>query len=123
MISPIGAASLRGAWRVWSDLQQLLRICISGEFNAAAAPPPLLARLATIVGAPIGRLLPTFYLGRTVNSDGESLRILRRHSASDELPETAMIVAPWHDSQRIDIQLSQESLADECLGQLVRNVK
>lgn len=33
------------AWRLWSDLQQVLRICVSGEFEAEVAP-----RLMTIVG-------------------------------------------------------------------------
>ncbi|WP_135210740.1 bifunctional [glutamine synthetase] adenylyltransferase/[glutamine synthetase]-adenylyl-L-tyrosine phosphorylase [Vitreimonas flagellata] len=33
------------SWRLWSDLQQVLRICVSGEFEAEVAP-----RLMTIVG-------------------------------------------------------------------------
>jgi glutamate-ammonia-ligase adenylyltransferase len=33
------------AWRLWSDLQQILRICVSGEFEAEVAP-----RLMSVVG-------------------------------------------------------------------------
>jgi glutamate-ammonia-ligase adenylyltransferase len=40
---------LRG-WRMLSDLQQVLRIAIDGDFTPEAAPAPLLARLAAIVG-------------------------------------------------------------------------
>lgn len=41
---------LTDAWKLWSDLQQILRICVAGEFDADAAVPPPLARLMTIVG-------------------------------------------------------------------------
>lgn len=43
-------ARLDSAWRLWSNLQQILRICVAGEFNPAMAPPPLRTRLAGIVG-------------------------------------------------------------------------
>jgi glutamate-ammonia-ligase adenylyltransferase len=39
-------ALLSAAWRRASDLQQLLRICVDGEFDAAKAPEVLVQRLA-----------------------------------------------------------------------------
>jgi glutamate-ammonia-ligase adenylyltransferase len=44
------SARLIGAWRLWSDLTQMLRVCVSGEFSPETAPPPLMARLAAIAG-------------------------------------------------------------------------
>ena len=52
-----GAAErLTNAWRLWSALQQVLRICLSGELKAEAAPAPLLARIAAIAGCRIDEL-------------------------------------------------------------------
>ena len=45
-------ALLIRAWRLWSDLQQALRICVEGEFEPGAVSPALLAKLAAIGGAP-----------------------------------------------------------------------
>jgi glutamate-ammonia-ligase adenylyltransferase len=42
---------LLSAWRQFSDLQQVLRMAIEGDFAPAAAPGPLLARVASILGA------------------------------------------------------------------------
>jgi [glutamine synthetase] adenylyltransferase / [glutamine synthetase]-adenylyl-L-tyrosine phosphorylase len=42
------AARLGDAWRLWSDLTQVLRVAIAGEFNPETAPPPLLARLSRL---------------------------------------------------------------------------
>jgi glutamate-ammonia-ligase adenylyltransferase len=39
------------AWRVLSDVQQILRIAVDGEFSPETAPAPLLARLAGVIGA------------------------------------------------------------------------
>jgi glutamate-ammonia-ligase adenylyltransferase len=39
------------AWRVLSDLQQMLRIAMDGDFTPDSVSPPLLARVATILGA------------------------------------------------------------------------
>jgi len=50
-LAPSACATLCEAWRLWSDLQHLLRICVSGDFNPADAPPPLPARLAALAGA------------------------------------------------------------------------
>ncbi|MBL8530860.1 MAG: bifunctional [glutamine synthetase] adenylyltransferase/[glutamine synthetase]-adenylyl-L-tyrosine phosphorylase [Hyphomonadaceae bacterium] len=43
-------ARLAQAWSLWSDLQQVLRICVSGEFEPESAPTPLKARLAAVAG-------------------------------------------------------------------------
>jgi glutamate-ammonia-ligase adenylyltransferase len=51
-LAPDRGALLLGAWRAWSDLQQLIRICIEGEFSAASAPAPLLSKLAAMLNAP-----------------------------------------------------------------------
>ncbi len=45
------AALLNAAWRLWSDLQQTLRICVASNFDSAHAPAPLQAKLAAIAGA------------------------------------------------------------------------
>lgn len=50
-LSAEAAAHLLGGWRVLSDLQQTLRIAVDGDFSPEGAPPPLLVRLAAIVGA------------------------------------------------------------------------
>ncbi len=50
-LSAEAATHLLGGWRVLSDLQQVLRIAADGDFSPEGAPPPLLARLAAIVGA------------------------------------------------------------------------
>ena len=50
-LSAEAAAHLLGGWRVLSDLQQVLRIAADGDFSPEGAPPPLLVRLAAIVGA------------------------------------------------------------------------
>lgn len=43
-------ARLSGAWRLYSTLQQTMRICVPGEFNLDAAPKPLVGRLAALAG-------------------------------------------------------------------------
>jgi glutamate-ammonia-ligase adenylyltransferase len=45
LLSDQAHRELTDAWRLWSDLQQVLRICVSGEFEAEVAP-----RLMTLVG-------------------------------------------------------------------------
>lgn len=50
-LAPDAFTRLRRAWRAWSDLQQTLRICIAGDFDPKSAPPPLLQRLAGLLGA------------------------------------------------------------------------
>jgi len=50
LLAPDVAARLGGAWRLWSDLTQMLRVCVAGEFSPETAPAPLVARLATIAG-------------------------------------------------------------------------
>jgi [glutamine synthetase] adenylyltransferase / [glutamine synthetase]-adenylyl-L-tyrosine phosphorylase len=42
---------LAEAWRTLSDLQQLLRIAVDGDFTPETAPPPLLTRVAKLLGA------------------------------------------------------------------------
>src|SRR5262249_38293039 len=44
------AERLIAAWRLYSDLNQILRICAEGAFEIANAPPPLRKRLALKVG-------------------------------------------------------------------------
>jgi glutamate-ammonia-ligase adenylyltransferase len=50
LLAPDISSRLGAAWRLWSDLTQVLRVCVAGEFAPATAPPPLLARLAAIAG-------------------------------------------------------------------------
>jgi glutamate-ammonia-ligase adenylyltransferase len=50
-LSRESGALLMGAWQAWSDLSQLMRITVAGEFDAAVAPPPLIERLAAIMEA------------------------------------------------------------------------
>jgi glutamate-ammonia-ligase adenylyltransferase len=50
------AERLTSAWRLWSALQLVLRICVAGELRPEAAPAPLLARLAGIEGCRIDEL-------------------------------------------------------------------
>jgi glutamate-ammonia-ligase adenylyltransferase len=45
---PEAADRLNGAWALWSDLQQALRICVNGDFDPADASPALLAKLAQL---------------------------------------------------------------------------
>ncbi|MDX2274636.1 MAG: bifunctional [glutamine synthetase] adenylyltransferase/[glutamine synthetase]-adenylyl-L-tyrosine phosphorylase [Hyphomonadaceae bacterium] len=45
-LSPTDGGLLAGAWRRWSDLQQMLRICVEGDFDAATASPALKRKLA-----------------------------------------------------------------------------
>jgi glutamate-ammonia-ligase adenylyltransferase len=45
-ISPMDGGLLAGAWRRWSDLQQMLRICVEDEFDPAIASPALKRKLA-----------------------------------------------------------------------------
>lgn len=51
LLSADAAERLGAAWRVWSDLTQVLRVTVTGEFAPASAPPPLIARLADLAGA------------------------------------------------------------------------
>jgi glutamate-ammonia-ligase adenylyltransferase len=50
-LAPDAGGVLTDAWRVWSDLRQLLSISIAGDLDPESAPPPLLDRLADMVGA------------------------------------------------------------------------
>ncbi len=52
LLAPDAAARLSSAWRLWSDLTQILRVSVGGDFKPEAAPPPLLARLSDIGGQP-----------------------------------------------------------------------
>ncbi len=55
VLDAAAGARLADAWKFWSDIQQVLRICIEGEFRPDAAPAPLLARIAGLAGvAPEG---------------------------------------------------------------------
>jgi [glutamine synthetase] adenylyltransferase / [glutamine synthetase]-adenylyl-L-tyrosine phosphorylase len=49
-LAPDAGARLAGAWTLWSNLQQVLRICIEGDLTPGAAPAPLLARLSALAG-------------------------------------------------------------------------
>lgn len=51
LLSPDVSGRLGAAWRLWSDLTQMLRVCVVGEFSPETSPAPLLARLAAIAGA------------------------------------------------------------------------
>ena len=50
LLAPDVSARLASAWRLWSDLTQMLRVCVAGDFVPETAPPPLMARLAAIAG-------------------------------------------------------------------------
>jgi glutamate-ammonia-ligase adenylyltransferase len=50
-LTPNAHARLSEAWRLLSDLQQVLRICVAGDFNPTEAPEPLRARLTALAGA------------------------------------------------------------------------
>jgi glutamate-ammonia-ligase adenylyltransferase len=41
---------LAAAWRLWSDLQQTIRICVEGDFDLGTAPAPLVGRLCSLAG-------------------------------------------------------------------------
>jgi glutamate-ammonia-ligase adenylyltransferase len=45
-IAPMDGGLLAGAWRRWSDLQQMLRICVENEFDPENASPALKRKLA-----------------------------------------------------------------------------
>jgi glutamate-ammonia-ligase adenylyltransferase len=40
------------AWRLWSDLQQALRVCVGANLAPDEAAPPLLEKIAALSGAP-----------------------------------------------------------------------
>lgn len=42
---------LTQAWRLWSDLQQTLRVCVGGNLSPKDAAAPLLAKIADLAGA------------------------------------------------------------------------
>jgi len=44
-------ARLTEAWRLWSDLQQTLRVCVGGHLAPEEAAAPLLAKIAALAGA------------------------------------------------------------------------
>lgn len=48
-LAPDVATRLLSTWTAWSDLQQMLRICVAGDFAPESASPPLLARLAALM--------------------------------------------------------------------------
>jgi glutamate-ammonia-ligase adenylyltransferase len=50
VLSPEVGGRLLEAWSRWSDMQQLLRICLDGDFRLEAAPAPLVARLSNLLG-------------------------------------------------------------------------
>lgn len=50
-LEPLDGGLLAGAWRRWSDLQQLLRICVEGEFEPDSASVGLKRKLAAAGGA------------------------------------------------------------------------
>lgn len=49
-LEPEACERLVQAWRLWSDLQHVLRICVGSDFSPAGAPPPLPKRLAEVSG-------------------------------------------------------------------------
>ena len=51
MLEPDAGGVLTDAWRVWSDLRQILRISIAGDLDPDTAPAPLLEHLSHLVGA------------------------------------------------------------------------
>jgi len=50
-LAPDAGGVLTDAWRVWSDLRQILRISIAGDLDPDTAPAPLLEHLSHLVGA------------------------------------------------------------------------
>jgi glutamate-ammonia-ligase adenylyltransferase len=50
LLQASSAQTLIEAWRLFSDLNQLLRVCAEGAFEIAGAPRALQARLAAIAG-------------------------------------------------------------------------
>jgi [glutamine synthetase] adenylyltransferase / [glutamine synthetase]-adenylyl-L-tyrosine phosphorylase len=67
------------AWRLWSDLQQILRICVSGEFEAEVAP-----RLMSVVGV----------------SDFEALEATVRETQAGVRAKFVQIVGPLGDGSQ-----------------------
>ncbi|MFN3465904.1 MAG: DUF294 nucleotidyltransferase-like domain-containing protein, partial [Terricaulis sp.] len=59
VLQPEAGARLDEAWRLFSSLQQTLRIALDGEFNLETAPQPLVGRLAAIAGVSSGAELET----------------------------------------------------------------
>ncbi len=51
-IAPACAERLIEAWRLYTRLTQVLRVCLDRDLNPSEAPPPLLARLAALTGQP-----------------------------------------------------------------------
>lgn len=84
VLAPDAFTRLRQAWRVWSDLQQTLRICVSGDFDPGEAPPPLKVRLAGLVGA----------------SDMEALEAAVRALQADVRADFIQIVGPLGDGSQ-----------------------
>lgn len=50
-LDPTRGKRLEEAWRLWSDLQQVLRMSVKGDLEPARAPPPLRAKIAAITDA------------------------------------------------------------------------
>jgi len=48
LLSLEASGRLISAWRLWSDLTQLLRVCVAGDFHPETAPQPLQQRLAQL---------------------------------------------------------------------------
>lgn len=59
VLQPEAGARLDEAWRLFSSLQQTLRIALDGDFNWETAPQPLVGRLAAIAGVSSGAELET----------------------------------------------------------------
>lgn len=51
-LAPDVSTRLIEAWRMWSHVQQLVRICVQGDGDLAMAPLSLRERIAAMVGAP-----------------------------------------------------------------------
>ncbi|MBC7768846.1 MAG: bifunctional [glutamine synthetase] adenylyltransferase/[glutamine synthetase]-adenylyl-L-tyrosine phosphorylase [Phycisphaerales bacterium] len=75
---------LCAAWRLWSDLQHLLRICMGGALDLADAPPPLPQRLAALASAP----------------DFETLETLVRDTQAAVRADFLQIVGPLGDGSQ-----------------------
>lgn len=80
-LAPEAEARLSGAFRLLSTLQQTLRICTDGDFDLAAAPRPLVGRLAALADV----------------SGAEELETLLRATQAAVRADFLQIVAPVSD--------------------------
>jgi glutamate-ammonia-ligase adenylyltransferase len=71
------ATRLDGAWRLFSSLQQTLRIVATGEFALDAAPKPLVGRLAALADVSGGEELETLLRATQAAVRADFLQIVR----------------------------------------------